>query len=69
MLLMIIARSAICKHNCNFPKVFVVNFEFPFILGFVVGGVYNSVPDCMVLVFLNCWECTPSIVGSVVSAR
>ena len=43
--------------------MFVVRFEFPFILGFVVGGLYNSGPDCMVLVFLNCWECTPSIVG------
>ena len=44
VLLMIIAWSAICNHNCIFPEVFVVILNFSFILGFVVGGVYNSVP-------------------------
>ena len=44
VLLMIIAWSAICNHDCIFPEVFVVILNFAFILGFVVGGVYNSVP-------------------------
>ena len=45
LLLMIIGWSAIFNHNCNFPEVFSCNnFEFPFIFGFVVGGVYDSIP-------------------------
>ena len=47
LLLMSIGWSAICNHNCNFPEVvfpFCINFEFPFIFGFVVGGVYTSFP-------------------------
>ena len=44
VLIMIIAWSAICNHNCIFPGVFVVFLNFSFIFGFVVGGVYTSVP-------------------------
>ena len=62
---MIMAWSAICNHNCIFPEVFVVIFIFSFILGFVVGGFTIQFPDFMVLVFLVCWECTPSIVWFV----
>ena len=60
---MIVIRSAICKHNCRSPEVLFLDFEFTPGLGFVVGGLYNSGLNRTELVFLDGWECTPSIVG------
>ena len=69
VLLMIIAWSAICNHNCIFPEVFVVILNFHLFWDLLLVGFTIRFPDFMVLVFLVCWECTPSIVVSVVSAR
>ena len=70
LLLMIIGWSAIFNHNCNFPEVFlVIILNFHLSLDLLLVGFTIQFPDFMVLVFLVCWECTPSIVVSVVSAR
>ena len=45
VLLMNSIWSAICNFGFIFLRVFFPDFlKFPLILGFVVGGVYNSVP-------------------------